>query len=40
MQMLKNIGLVILFCMFLDPGFKMTSCFDISDRTTGNTRKL
>ena len=34
MQMLKNMRFVILFDIFLNPGFKMMTCFASAARTT------
>ena len=36
----KNMGLVILFDMFLNPSFKMTTSFANIARTTASTSKF
>ena len=38
--MFKNMRLVILFVMFFNPGFKMTTSFTNIARTTAGTTKL
>ena len=38
--MFKNMRLVILFGMFLNPSFKMTTTFTNVARTTANTSKF
>ena len=38
--MFKNMGLVILFDMFLNPSFKMTTSFANIARTTASTSKF
>ena len=38
--MFKNMKLVILFNMFLNPSFKMTTCYADVARTTASTSKF
>ena len=38
--MFKNMGLVILFDMLLNPSFKVTTSFANIARTTANTKKI
>ena len=38
--MFKNVRLVILFDMLLNPSFKMTTCFGNIARTTARTSKF
>ena len=40
MQMFKNLRLVIVFDMFLNPSFKMSTSFANIARTTGSTSKF